>query len=77
MQGYEKAEDREGLTNWMREDESELHPRDIDERDACLVIADVAIQAAEGKGKILGYVIPGHPHPYPPEDITIVREGKS
>jgi hypothetical protein len=39
-QGYGKAEDREGLTNWMRNDQSVLHPKDIEDRDALLLVAD-------------------------------------
>lgn len=40
QQGYGKAEDREGLSNWMREDSSRLTEKDIQDREDCLSIAD-------------------------------------
>ena len=46
-QGYVKAEDRVGLTNWMRDDQSVLHPNDITDRETLLEIADMAIEVAK------------------------------
>lgn len=47
QQGYGKAEDRVGLRNWMREDDSQLHPNDIKDKAALLPVADMAIELAK------------------------------
>ena len=49
QQGYIKEVDRVGLTNWMRDDESQMHPDDIKDRDALLPIADMAIALANAE----------------------------
>jgi hypothetical protein len=48
-QGYGDPEDRAILTNWLREDESKLHPHDIEDRDDVLSIADEVIALAKGE----------------------------
>lgn len=39
-QGYVRAEDREGLTNWLLEDDSGLHPADVELKAGLLAAAD-------------------------------------
>lgn len=46
-EGYNHPDDRAILTNWMRNDESIMHPNDIRDRDALLPIADEVIDMAK------------------------------
>jgi hypothetical protein len=47
QQGYNHPDDRAILNNWMRNDESSMHPNDIRDRDALLPIADEVIDMAK------------------------------
>jgi hypothetical protein len=74
QQGYIKPEDREGLTNWMRDDPVTLHPNDIRDRDACLLIADAVIEAAKDNRELLGYKIGDQI--FAPEDVILIYSGE-
>ena len=47
QQGYGKAEDREGLSNWMRDPDDHIHETDLRDREDLLQIADEVIALAK------------------------------
>lgn len=47
QQGYNNIADRAILRNWMRDNESSMHPNDIRDRDTLLPIADEVIEMAK------------------------------
>lgn len=84
QQGYGKAEDRELLSNWMREDSGQLTGKDIADREACLSIADevmdTGLRLYEGerwptKAHDSGFQFFCMDHQVPQREITLRRIG--